>query len=331
MLPIADSFAPETALLGGVAIGCATAVYALSFGRVAGISGHLKRTLLAATPADYLFPLGLLLGGFLSPSPSTPPLPLPAPTLFLAGALVSLGSALANGCTSGHAVCGLARLSPRSLAATGTFMLTAFVTSRAAGTAAALGPVPPMGADDLRAVVGALAVAWVALLVAMGVAGGSCRKSVTRAAAGGAMQVLVGVLFAGGLVVSRMAVPAKVAGFFEVGRKGFDPSLACVFPGALPIAGLAFWYLNEKRASPVLIVEVENISIPPSSWAIDIRLIGGAVIFGVGWALAGICPGPGVVLLGSALPFGPDSGTLPQIATWFSGYVTGVVTYEKVF
>lgn len=128
-------FTPVTALLGGVLIGTSAALLLLSIGRIAGISG-IVFGLLPGGPSDrgwrMAFLAGLLLGTLLAfPIPSLAfelreGFPLWA--LLVGGFLVGTGTRLGGGCTSGHGVCGLGRRSPRSLAATGTFLLVAIVT-----------------------------------------------------------------------------------------------------------------------------------------------------------------------------------------------------------
>ena len=123
------------ALLGGVLIAGAASLLMLASGRVAGISG-IVGGLFGASGADarfrWLFLSGLLAGGlvlalaFPSALPSAPV--ASTPTLALAGLLVGYGARLGSGCTSGHGVCGLARLSPRSWVATATFIGAGMVT-----------------------------------------------------------------------------------------------------------------------------------------------------------------------------------------------------------
>ena len=127
-------FTPWTAAAGGILIGGAAAFLLISNGRIAGISGILGRSL-AKVPGDrlwrVLFLLGLPLGalgvgaarGGLEVQLSASPL-----TLVLAGLLVGFGTRLGNGCTSGHGVCGMARGSRRSIAATLIFMATGVLT-----------------------------------------------------------------------------------------------------------------------------------------------------------------------------------------------------------
>ncbi|MBV8680098.1 MAG: YeeE/YedE family protein [Aquitalea sp.] len=129
-----EVFTPAAALAGGALIGLAASWLVLMNGRIAGISGMLGGLLDRAGdwPLRLAFVLGLLLAptlwwGLIGPLP-TIQLATPLPRLLLAGILVGIGTRLASGCTSGHGVCGLSRLSPRSLLATGCFMLSAGVT-----------------------------------------------------------------------------------------------------------------------------------------------------------------------------------------------------------
>ena len=130
-----DGFTPVSALAGGAMIGAAAALFLLLNGRIAGISGILGGLL--APPSRETgwraaFVAGLVLAPFAYAGLSgrLPPVTVGAsfPLLILAGLLVGFGARLGAGCTSGHGVCGLGRGSPRSLAATGTFMAIAVLT-----------------------------------------------------------------------------------------------------------------------------------------------------------------------------------------------------------
>jgi uncharacterized protein len=133
-----DSFTPWTALAGGALIGTAASVLLALNGRVAGISGVLGG-LLTPKPGDVrwriAFVIGLALGGLLMLSTGHDGFgasPRALPIVALAGGLVGVGTRIGNGCTSGHGVCGLSRLSVRSLAATLTFMTTGVIAASAA-------------------------------------------------------------------------------------------------------------------------------------------------------------------------------------------------------
>jgi uncharacterized protein len=139
-----EHFTPYSATLGGVLIGVSASWLLLATGWIAGISGILGG-LLASGGDDKLwralFVAGLIGGCWLvrSAGGDAIAVTISASTgeLVLAGLLVGFGTRVANGCTSGHGVCGMARLSPRSIAATLTFMasgaLTVFVTRRLLG------------------------------------------------------------------------------------------------------------------------------------------------------------------------------------------------------
>ena len=130
-------FTPWASLAGGVLLGVASAILVLARGRILGISGILGGRLapgkgdagwrvafllgLAAAPASFAL---LAPAGF----PPAPRIDAGTGTLLAAGLLVGFGTRLGSGCTSGHGVCGLSRLSPRSLVATLAFMAAGFVT-----------------------------------------------------------------------------------------------------------------------------------------------------------------------------------------------------------
>lgn len=127
-------FTPISSLAGGVLIGLAAAWFMLGSGRILGASGLLGG-LVPPHSGDWPWRAAAILGLIAAPLIAhflfeTPPPTVVAggTTLIAGGLLVGFGTRLANGCTSGHGVCGLARLSPRSLAATLTFMVAGFAT-----------------------------------------------------------------------------------------------------------------------------------------------------------------------------------------------------------
>nr|WP_221192354.1 YeeE/YedE family protein [Atlantibacter sp. RC6] len=128
------NFTPLASFIGGLLIGGAAWVLIVFCGRIAGISGILGGLLNRKTP-DKGWRLAFLAGIVLAPwlyrlVAPLPPITVATPwwLLIIAGLLVGIGTRYASGCTSGHGVCGLSRLSRRSLAATATFMGVAFVT-----------------------------------------------------------------------------------------------------------------------------------------------------------------------------------------------------------
>ena len=130
------NFTPWNALTGGILLGIASAAFILLNGRVLGISG-IVGGLLAPRRGDIGWRLSFLLGLFLAPTAltlwapgliRTPRIDAGTLTLIAAGLLVGFGTRYGSGCTSGHGVCGLSRLSPRSLVATLAFMAAGFAT-----------------------------------------------------------------------------------------------------------------------------------------------------------------------------------------------------------
>lgn len=125
--------------------------------------------------------------------------------------------------------------------------------------------------------------------------GGRCQ------AASIALAAVVGLAFGAGLLLSGMTAPAKVIGFLDV-RGGWDPSLGLVMAGAIAVyAPLTRWIQRARRA-PWTDVAFHL----PTRRDLDGKLVVGAAIFGVGWGLGGLCPGPGVV----AAAAGRETGLL---------------------
>jgi uncharacterized membrane protein YedE/YeeE len=108
--------------------------------------------------------------------------------------------------------------------------------------------------------------------------------------------LLSGVLFGAGLALSGMMNPAKVLNFLDLAGT-WDPSLALVMGGALAVATPAF-ALARRARHPLFAMRFEL----PAPADPDPRLLGGAALFGLGWGLVGICPGPAIALLSSGLP-----------------------------
>jgi len=124
--------------------------------------------------------------------------------------------------------------------------------------------------------------------------------------------LIAGVLFGFGLVLSRMIDPRRVQGFLDVGD--WDPTLLLVIIAAISTAGIGY-RLTLRRRRPLL---DEKFHLPQTT-GIDARLVIGAILFGIGWGLAGYCPGP--ALTGAALGF-----TEPLIV--FGAMVAGSVLFD---
>ncbi|MES2280714.1 MAG: DUF6691 family protein [Pseudomonadota bacterium] len=121
-------------------------------------------------------------------------------------------------------------------------------------------------------------------------------------------SLLAGLVFGLGLIVSGMANPAKVLGFLDLAGP-WDPSLALVMGGAIAVGFFAF-LLAKNRARSILGAEMKL----PNARHIDRRLVLGSVLFGMGWGVAGFCPGPGLVALGMG-----ESKALVFVAAMLAG------------
>ncbi len=141
------------------------------------------------------------------------------------------------------------------------------------------------------------------------------------------MRLLValfsGVLFGLGLVVSGMVNPAKVLGFLDVAGD-WDPTLAFFMGGALLVAVPAFRVIL-KRPRLVLAEEFDL----PAKKDLDARLLAGSALFGVGWGLAGFCPGPAVTALASGLA--PVFVVFVFVVVFVAAMVAGMTLYKRVF
>jgi uncharacterized membrane protein YedE/YeeE len=126
------------------------------------------------------------------------------------------------------------------------------------------------------------------------------------------LSLACGVIFGLGLVVSEMIDPAKVLSFLYVAGD-WDPTLAFVFAGALAVALPFYQWTLRTRTRPVL---AERFHLPDAD-AITPKLVAGSALFGVGWGLTGLCPGPALTALASLEP-----GVLVFVVGLFAGAAT---------
>ncbi|RDW81380.1 YeeE/YedE family protein [Aspergillus mulundensis] len=220
------------------------------------------------------------------------------------GFLLGWGTKNGRGCTSGHMLCGISRLSPRSFIATAIFFTTAMLTANF------VSDIPPCPTDipcytpiypsssELGFILGATAITFLTNTFIV-------PKTMARSELSRSMfSYLAGIQFGTGLFVSGMADPVKVLRFFAflTDPARFDPSLALVILfGLLPSL---ITYLSVKpgqntnqskgkQAKPTL---AETWRLPTATVAdIDWLFVAGAVVFGIAWGLRGVCPGPAVL------------------------------------
>jgi uncharacterized membrane protein YedE/YeeE len=105
--------------------------------------------------------------------------------------------------------------------------------------------------------------------------------------------LVAGLVFGLGLIVAGVVNPAKILGFLDLSGQ-WDPSLALVMAGAIAV-GLVAFALARRRTMSALGLAMQL----PSASTLDARLVGGSLVFGIGWGLAGFCPGPAIVALGA--------------------------------
>ncbi|WP_026350030.1 YeeE/YedE family protein [Bordetella sp. FB-8] len=125
--------------------------------------------------------------------------------------------------------------------------------------------------------------------------------------------LISGLIFGVGLMISGMANPAKVLGFLDISGR-WDPSLAFVMAGAIAIGSIAFLFAKRRKKS--------LLGLPmqiPVSTNVTVRLVLGSAVFGVGWGLAGFCPGPALVAMGAGFP---------KAWCFVAAMVAGMVVFE---
>ena len=133
------NFTPQSAFLGGIIIGLAVIIFFIGNGRLAGISGIVNDTLVSKQNRtdNFLFIVGLVLGPIFYAFFTKINIPFlitsSLPIIISAGLLVGIGTKIGSGCTSGHGICGISRLSLRSITATIIFMITAIITVKLIG------------------------------------------------------------------------------------------------------------------------------------------------------------------------------------------------------
>ncbi|KAF8421181.1 hypothetical protein EV426DRAFT_673638 [Tirmania nivea] len=325
-------FTPLPTALGALLLHLSTTHHLLTNGRILGISSLLGNAFLspiASLTTDIPVLTGIIaastFGYLLSPKDFSfldtihANYVLGSWTPVVAGLLAGAGTHWSNGCTSGHMLCGLPRMSLRSLVSMLTFSVTAMVTTYLLPSSATLTstlatpPNCPTGSFSscftpthappntnisiyTTLIILAISVNYLLPNVLPNVLP---KENLSRA------QVISsfysGLSFATGLIMSGMSNPSKVLGFLHLIPKhpsswDFDPSLLLVILfGLLPNFlrwGFYKYSTPQGEAKPRL---GEGWRLPETK-GVDVRLVGGSVLFGVSWGLMGVCPGPGVVV-----------------------------------
>lgn len=308
-MPALASFVPVQAAIGGAFIGWASGSFMLLSGSIAGNSGALKATVLARTQetAAIAFACGLVLSGVVSARlmpAHTFDMPEPNMLQFVGGVVVGVGTYLGNGCTSGHGLCGLSRLSIRSVVAVPTFMASAVCTSvlvnwdwsvfTSDAKISFLWPPSNPTVEVLQlalTLASSLAVPWLVLALCSWRSDGHASMHATLK---GVIGLWCGATFGFGLAYGGMVRPSTVSGALNVAGT-IDLTLWVLFMCALFVT-FVFYRIAQAVGVPQACVR------PGASAAkVDRSLILGAVLFGVGWGATGFCPGP-LLVSAAAVP-----------------------------
>jgi uncharacterized membrane protein YedE/YeeE len=338
------AFTPGAAIAGGLILGVSSLAHYLNCGKAVGASGlfrafthkkipfeerlnHLPFLAGLFTSAKWIPLLGfsqqlIPVGGFGLVASST--------RRAAAGLLVGVGSVAGNGCTSGHGLSGIGRLSVRSLINTCVFMASGAITALMFDTTGALGVSQRARTlDSVRwltseefslfgtvLVTGAIISGTIALAGRKGLIP---RRGQVGAAIRAVHEYATGAFFGVGLCVGGMVNPAKVAAFLEFTKRSFDPSLMVLMASALAVLIPGFYVIKNGVERPTFHPEKSAFAEPFKG--ITPKLLVGGALFGAGWGLAGVCPGPMYVNCGASLFGGTisESGCLDLILAFFVG------------
>ncbi|KAF3008821.1 hypothetical protein E8E13_010698 [Curvularia kusanoi] len=310
-------FTPVETAIGAVLLHQSTSNLLFQNGSILGLSGLLRRVMDAPTAEVLAFFAGMaasfpLLSSVLPELVTKyPSMPVTVQTVLLTtgvAALTGWGTKASNGCTSGHMLCGLPRLSGRSAVATATFFLVALFThhtihptlytTACSGDVPCYTPVFPSAVATTRLVLLASSAIVAARKFPHLIAATTSSRPTDSKVSGDvtartAATFSSGLLFALGLHISGMAHPAKVTSFlsFPV-MHAWDPSLALViFFGVLP--NLITIQRKGFASPPAFATKFE---LPTKTIRdVDVRFVAGAAAFGLAWGLTGTCPGPAVL------------------------------------
>jgi uncharacterized membrane protein YedE/YeeE len=288
--------------VGGTLIALATTANLYLKGRITGFSGIFYGVI---TGADFIWKISFLLGiwwisslfyAFVDKSfwdrHESFEGDLSIPGFLVSGFLVGLGTKLANGCTSGHGVCGLPRFSIRSWVAVGCFL------SFAIGACILRSNVPFLDSPNL-VVESTDASSDLLYYIIFGVVSASiiiliiffyCKKDhneITDIF----VSFLVGAVMGLGLILSGMNRRSKVKGFLDMSSSNWDPTLLIVLGMSVGINLVTFNLILNNDVKPIFAEKMEV----PTNKTIDFQLVAGSILFGIGWGWSGICPGPAMV------------------------------------
>ena len=334
---LSDDIDLGAAVVGGVIIGISSTGFLIASGKLTGISGFVENTITPKTSLDkklwvWSYIIGLMLAGFATSYVDKDRLGITSEvrvSTIVGGLFVGLGTRMGCGCTSGHGISGLPRGSLRALVAVSTFMAVAVVSAICTRHLQDKGVFPEVGSvmnlphwDHIYVVVFLPVIGFVSVSVFLYAYYAwitppqqeTCESSTSMWEKQTTLQhasiaLIAGFVFGVGLAISQMCDPKRVTGFLDfVGPDGFDPSLAGVMIGAVIFNSIAFHFLSKYKVNVLVCEEDDHITLDnvlkmwkhPANMKIDSSFVAGAVFFGLGWGMAGICPGPALVNLAAS-------------------------------
>jgi hypothetical protein len=342
-----DYFTPVTGAIGGSLIGLAAGLLLLLNGDILGASGIMRNVFAMPTKAlsdptnlwrvslvtAFLIVSALMPKHFTADSRSINDKDVLIPSAFaysIAGLLVGIGTTLGNGCTSVHGVCGLGRGSPRSLVGVLAFMATGvatsiLVTSPKSPWADYFSILRTNVVAPTNPTLGYAIVAfWMLGLLSIPL---RCRTIQAEDKAKVLGGVLAGALFAAGLCISGMVISSKLFCFLNMAGiqdGSWDPTLMTVLGSAIPVSFLSYQFvpnfsvLNKKGVMDH--PAIASSFRVPTNRKIDSSLVVGEAIFGIGWGLGVMCPGPAMYHLAV--------GNTMVMFRWLPGFVVGSLLVE---
>jgi uncharacterized membrane protein YedE/YeeE len=257
----------------------------------------------------------------------------------LAGLLVGIGTKLGNGCTSGHGICGLGRMSRRSFVAVLTFMSTSIATTMLTSPISMFAQYTTFLRSEHASQNHDGLGAAVTLMITIAALAPRAIKSLLKQRSNEKLNtddskllaaIVSGSMFAMGLSLSGMVLPSKVYGFLNLSGipdGSFDPTLAMVMLGGVIVSWLSYQFVEGhaclKNCTTTLQKPLAwSCFLIPTKQTVDWPLVAGAAIFGVGWGLGGLCPGPAI--------FQAAVGVDKVIVFWWPAFFAGAFCGQQL-